>query len=83
MIECRAHGRLAPGYIVCVHVLFGGAPIAHYVPADESRGDRAAALGEAICARCHETDPDGRNLGDFRLVCEGCLRPFMEHQRPN
>lgn len=67
LVRCTDH-RLAPAYIVCIHVV-AGAPIAHRVePADE--------VGEALCADCHARDFDDapEALDLLKLVCAPCLR---------
>jgi hypothetical protein len=63
LVRCNDHD-LAPGYVVCVHIL-AGEPIAHEVEPDDE-------LGEALCAAC-----DGvpiTTIDALRLVCVHCLR---------
>lgn len=67
---CAEHSEMppAPGYAVCVHVLFKHAPIAHYHPAT------SRALGEVLCDRCV-----GGNytIADLQLICALCVEQLL------
>lgn len=72
-VHCGVHGRLAvwPGYVVCIHVLDEGAPVAHYyAPGLEEEG-----FGEAACAACAALQMT--EVVDCRLVCLNCLFDAM------
>ena len=62
------HEAPAPGYAVCVHVLEAGAPIAHYHPATRR------ALGEVLCAACHDGSFTEHEL---RLICATCVDQLL------
>jgi hypothetical protein len=80
LIECGAHGRRVPAYLVCEHILTGTA-LAIYRHADVARGD----CGSAFCAACAEdlcVDMD-RVFRDFvKVVCTHCLSTVLGSRRP-
>jgi hypothetical protein len=63
MISCGDHGPQR-GYIVCKHIAYENAPVAHHIAAGDD-------LGEVLCLICSLGEP---RVNDVLLVCESCVQ---------
>ena len=72
LVQCDKHGPDQLGYIVCQHVLSGGAKVAHHLPA------RPEELGEIFCGECLQISEAGENRRLFetvKIACAPCAMP--------
>jgi hypothetical protein len=75
IVDCDVHGQQR-SYVMCLHVMGGGRPAGHVVPASDGE------MGEALCEECHAAviiraaAGNKIDLDEFKMVCEQHAREF-------
>jgi hypothetical protein len=67
LVICSTHGKI-PGYVACLHVVRGGAKVAHVYHPDKN-GDN---LGGIMCDRCSRRLDGELDANQLVLVCQVC-----------